>query len=83
MFSHRRFGHSLGSSVSVFAAVHLAEQLNITIAGVILQSCFLSMYRVVDDFRFTSSHDMYCSCDIVGAVVFLDSRLDAFHVLYV
>ncbi|KAK8805239.1 hypothetical protein WA588_000179 [Blastocystis sp. NMH] len=60
------FGHSLGSSVSVFAAVHLAEQLNITIAGVILQSCFLSMYRVVDDFRFTSSHDMYCSCDIIG-----------------
>ena len=78
-----RFGHSLGTAVSVYAAVYLSEQLNITVAGVILQSCFLSMYRVVDDFRFTTSHDMYCTGDIVGERTHVDSRLNAFRVPYV
>lgn len=60
-----RFGHSLGSAVSLYTAVYLAEQLDIHVGGVILQSCFTSIYRVVSNFRTTFTHDIFPSCDIV------------------
>ncbi|KAK8790485.1 hypothetical protein WA171_002008 [Blastocystis sp. BT1] len=62
------FGHSLGSAVSLYTAVYLAEQSNIRVGGVILQSCFTSIYRVVSNFRTTSTHDMFPSCDIIGRI---------------
>ena len=70
-----RFGHSLGSAVSVFTAVSLLEKRNIRVAGLILQvsipipthikSCFLSTYRVVFDCRVSSRKDMYKVADTV------------------
>lgn len=45
LYGHRvhhfsRFGHSLGSAVSVFVTVALVERRNIRIAGLILQVIF-------------------------------------------
>ena len=78
-----RFGHSLGSAVSLYTAVYLAEQSNIRVGGVILQSCFTSIYRVVSNFRTTSTHDIFPSCDIVQIRINFNPRLDASVVLFV
>ena len=74
-YNFTRFGHSLGSAVSVFVTVALVERRNIRIAGLILQvtvffrliiqSCFLSIYNVLIRFRKTNKHDLYVTRDIV------------------
>ena len=74
-----RFGHSLGSAVSLYTAVYLAEKSNIRVGGVILQSCFTSIYRVVSNFRTTSTHDLFPSCDLVH--IRIHTNVDWTHLL--
>ncbi|CEG44329.1 serine protease family [Plasmopara halstedii] len=61
------YGRSLGSG----PATHLAvKQSNIEqpVAGVILQSPVLSMFRVVFNFRYTFPGDLFCNSDIINQV---------------
>lgn len=64
-----RFGHSLGSAISAYAAVHLAEKLDIRVGGVVLQSCFLSIMQVALPFRKSPKSDLYVTSEIVGIAI--------------
>ncbi|RQM12911.1 hypothetical protein DD237_005166 [Peronospora effusa] len=61
------YGRSLGSG----PATHLAaKQSNLgqPVAGVVLQSPVLSMFRVVFNFRYTLPGDLFCNIDIIDQV---------------
>lgn len=62
-----RYGRSLGSGPTTHIAVQQsrAEQ---PVAGVILQSPVLSMFRVVFNFRFTMPGDLFCNVDVIDQV---------------
>mmetsp|Transcript_37103 Transcript_37103/g.85738 ORF Transcript_37103/g.85738 Transcript_37103/m.85738 type:complete len:151 (-) Transcript_37103:142-594(-) len=61
------YGRSLGSGPTCYLAQKLTEE-GTPCAGVILQSPLLSAYRVVFDFRFTMSGDMFPNIDRVGSI---------------
>ena len=63
-----RFGHSLGSAISAYAAVYLAENSGIRVGGVVLQSCFLSIMQIGFLFRKIPNSDLYITSDIVFLV---------------
>lgn len=75
------YGHSLGSAVSAYLAVYASKTRSRGVAGVVLQvlpspsphlqSCFMSIYRLVFDLRFSAKRDLYETVDIV----FLSSPL--------
>lgn len=69
------YGHSLGSAVSAYLAVYASKTRSRGVAGVVLQvlpsssphlqSCFMSIYRLVFDLRFSAKRDLYETVDIV------------------
>ncbi|CAI5733113.1 unnamed protein product [Hyaloperonospora brassicae] len=61
------YGRSLGSGPTTYLA---AKQSNLAqpVAGVILQSPVLSMFRVVFNFRYTFPGDLFCNIDIIDQV---------------
>lgn len=71
-FSHallciNRYGRSLGSGPTTHLAVK-QSRMKQPVAGVILQSPLMSIFRVVFDFRFTMPGDLFCNIDIIDAV---------------
>ncbi|KNB45748.1 hypothetical protein JH06_0677 [Blastocystis sp. subtype 4] len=59
------YGHSLGSAISVFLSVFASKTRGCGVAGVILQSCFMSIYSLVFDCRFSAKKDQYETVDII------------------
>ncbi|OAO12971.1 serine protease family S09X [Blastocystis sp. ATCC 50177/Nand II] len=69
------YGHSLGSAVSAYLAVYASKTRSRGVAGVVLQvlpspsphlqSCFMSIYRLVFDLRFSAKRDLYETVDII------------------
>ncbi|RLN20524.1 hypothetical protein BBJ28_00004211, partial [Nothophytophthora sp. Chile5] len=62
-----QYGRSLGSGPTTHVAVNQSN-LNQPVAGVILQSPVLSMFRVVFNFRYTLPGDLFCNVDIIEQV---------------
>ncbi|KUF76101.1 Alpha/beta hydrolase domain-containing protein 17C [Phytophthora nicotianae] len=58
------YGRSLGSGPTTHLAVKQSS-LDQPVAGVILQSPVLSMFRVVFNFRYTLPGDLFCNIDII------------------
>lgn len=65
--SYRRYGRSLGSGPTTHLAVKQSN-LEQPVAGVILQSPVLSMFRVVFNFRYTFPGDLFCNIDVIDKV---------------
>ncbi|TYZ62490.1 hypothetical protein PybrP1_001992 [[Pythium] brassicae (nom. inval.)] len=61
------YGRSLGSGPTTHLAVQ-QSRLNLPVAGVILQSPLLSIFRVAFNFRYTLPGDLFCNIDIIEAV---------------
>ncbi|GLD92736.1 hypothetical protein PINS_up001315 [Pythium insidiosum] len=61
------YGRSLGSGPTTHIAVR-QSRLKEPVAGVILQSPLMSIYRVAFNFRFTIPGDMFCNIDIIEEV---------------
>lgn len=62
-----RYGRSLGSGPTTYLAAK-QSRLKQPVAGVILQSPLLSIYRVAFTFRFTMPGDMFCNLDLIEEV---------------
>lgn len=62
-----RYGRSLGSGPTTHIAVK-QSRLKQPVAGVILQSPLLSIFRVAFNFRFTIPGDLFCNIDIIEEV---------------
>ncbi|KAK8792444.1 hypothetical protein WA588_004940 [Blastocystis sp. NMH] len=62
------YGHSLGSAISVYLSVFAAKTRDCSVAGIILQSCFMSVYRIAFDCRFSAKKDQYATVDIIRDV---------------
>lgn len=62
-----RYGRSLGSGPTTHLAAALSSLKQI-VAGVILQSPVLSMYRVVFQFRFSMPGDLFCNIDRIADI---------------
>ncbi|EEY53579.1 serine protease family S09X, putative [Phytophthora infestans T30-4] len=61
------YGRSLGSGPTTHLAVKQSG-IEQPVAGVILQSPVLSMFRVVFNFRYTFPGDLFCNIDIIDQV---------------
>ncbi|TMW66230.1 hypothetical protein Poli38472_003995 [Pythium oligandrum] len=61
------YGRSLGSGPTTHIAVRQSHMKQ-PVAGVILQSPLLSIYRVAFNFRFTIPGDWFCNIDIIDQV---------------
>ncbi|KAG6975931.1 hypothetical protein JG688_00001859, partial [Phytophthora aleatoria] len=61
------YGRSLGSGPTTHLAVKQSS-LEQPVAGLILQSPVLSMFRVVFNFRYTLPGDLFCNIDIIEQV---------------
>ncbi|KAL0591354.1 hypothetical protein ABG067_001385 [Albugo candida] len=61
------YGRSLGSGPTTHLAAALSSLKQI-VAGVILQSPVLSMYRVVFQFRFSMPGDLFCNIDRIADI---------------
>nr|CCA22499.1 serine protease family S09X putative [Albugo laibachii Nc14] len=61
------YGRSLGSGPTTHLAAELSRSKKI-VAGVILQSPVLSMYRVVFQFRFSMPGDLFCNIDRIADI---------------
>ncbi|OQS00364.1 serine protease family S09X [Thraustotheca clavata] len=59
---HLRYGRSLGTGPTTYLAAKQSKLKN-PVAGVILQSPLLSIYRVAFQFRFSLPGDMFCNID--------------------
>lgn len=61
------YGRSLGSGPTTYIAVK-QSRLRDPVAGIILQSPLLSIFRVAFNFRFTIPGDLFCNIDIIDEV---------------